>query len=261
MNDISSTITTARNVMSDEEFDRRYAELRRTYGDSTREAGVRREQELARFFYVSGKTQENIAERTGVFRTTVGRRILFGQFLDFEPAGSKSNSALKTLNERRFRELWQQTEAAGKNDRQRFRAVLDLLAQDATLAKARSGKVDLSRSILDDHSHFADGKWHDATALAEALGEAKDIADAALEKLGTHKTYKCKLETKPAGTSYKFRIFRQHDPVSIIELVEELSPIIEDLKNLGKRDRARYSPAQITEAAGRLQKLLDKWRA
>jgi hypothetical protein len=93
------------------------------------------EQELARFFYSSGWTQEHLAEKVGVNQKTISRRVLFGQFLDFRPAGLKSDSALKALSEASFRKFWDQTESAGKNDRQRFQAVLDLLAHDATLAK------------------------------------------------------------------------------------------------------------------------------
>jgi len=251
-------ISTPRNVMSDEEFDRGYAELLRIYGDSGKEAPIRREQELARYFYSSGWTQEHLAERIGGSPAHVGKRVRFGQFLDFCSADQKSFLPTKTITEFGFRTLWQQTDAKG-NDRQRFQAVLDLLAAKATLAASPKANpaTDLAKDIAT--SSFADGKWHPVERLAETYGETKAIADAALDKVGKNKSYKCKLETKPVGNSYKFRLFRQHEAVSVTELVEKLRPLVKDLLEEGKKGPARISGMTVTVLANRLGKFLDEW--
>lgn len=257
------------NRMTEAQYDEARAKLRETYGDSKREAqirgGIRYEQELSQLFYRSGLTQEMLAKKEGMSDKWIEQAIRFGRFLDYRATARKSISDTADLAEFKFRTLWFQTKSLGKNERQRFEAVLDLLGHDATLAKdkpnATSKEKDaLSKKILEEHASFANGKWHALPKLMEELGESEKVADAAIKKIGANKNYKYRLETKPAGTSYKFRLFSEHEAVSFVEIVEELSPIIEDLKNLGGRDRARYSPLQIAGAAVRLEKLLEKWR-
>ncbi|MDX0657913.1 hypothetical protein GOD21_12870 [Sinorhizobium medicae] len=82
-----------------------------SWGNVPADAGIRFEQELARLFYRSGWTQEELAAKEGKNQSWVSRQVLFGAFLNFMPMGIKSDSALKTLSERRFRALWQKTGA------------------------------------------------------------------------------------------------------------------------------------------------------
>jgi transcriptional regulator with XRE-family HTH domain len=107
-----------------------HAELRERYGGSSREAAVRYEQELARLFVASGWSLAELAEKEGVSKSRIGSMITFGRFLDFASAttASESENSLETLSERRFRTLYQRTDHSEVNERIRFRAVLELLA-------------------------------------------------------------------------------------------------------------------------------------
>jgi hypothetical protein len=63
--------------MTDAEYDLERERIRSTYGDSTSEAGVRFEQELARLFTKCGWSQEQIAAKENMSQQWVaGRKIL-----------------------------------------------------------------------------------------------------------------------------------------------------------------------------------------
>ena len=92
------------NRMSPDDYEAERARLREAYGDSNKEAGARFEQELARLFYRSGWTQEELAKKEGLKQPTVCQRLQFGRFLDFIASGNKTeNPAFSKLTERRFR--------------------------------------------------------------------------------------------------------------------------------------------------------------
>jgi hypothetical protein len=238
--------------MTVEEYTKRRAELRERYGDNAREAGIRREQELARLFYVSGWSERELAEQEGVGKTTVHQWIAFGRFLDFAlvAGATKSQNGLKTIKAKPFRTLYAQTDPSG-NERQRFTAVLDMLA-----APSSTVPRDLAKDI--EAGQFVDGKWHLLADLATAFDEDPKVATAALEKLG--KGSKHKLETKAVGNSFKFRLFKQERPIAVQEIAEKLGPIVKDLLTEGKKGPARINGMAVTVLANRLQKLLDEWR-
>ena len=74
-------------------------------------------------------------------------------------------------------------------------------------------------------------------------------------------------ERRPAGTSYKYRIFssgsrRGQTPVKMVagpELITQLRPIIEDLKHHGKQTSTTINIIGVAQQAVRLQRLLDEW--
>jgi hypothetical protein len=246
---MSDIINFRPNRMTDEEYARRRAELRERYGDSSREAGVRREQELARLFYVSGRTMEELARDEGKRPRWISYQVVFGRFVDFAvgSADPKSVFGQNTINEWRFRTLFAQTDTKG-NERQRFLAVLDALGLPS--AKPRDLVKEIAAHVL------ADGKFHPFADLVAALDADPDAVDAALKKAGKDK---CKLETRLAGKSFKFRLFKQERPIAADEIAEKLGPIVQDMLTEGKKGPARISGYAVTILANRLQKLLAEW--
>ena len=88
-------------------------------------AGARFEQELARLFYRSGWTQEELAKKEGLKQPTVCQRLQFGRFLDF--IGTTNNPAISKLTQSKFNGkngYWSRTDKIESNERIRFKAVL-----------------------------------------------------------------------------------------------------------------------------------------
>ena len=69
--------------MTAAQFDAERTRLRGLYGDSRKEAGARYEQALARLFYQSGWTLNELAKREGKGKSPVSQLLIFGRFLWF----------------------------------------------------------------------------------------------------------------------------------------------------------------------------------
>jgi transcriptional regulator with XRE-family HTH domain len=80
------------------------------------------QQELARLFYRSGWTQEELAKKEGKSRQWIDQRLRFGRFLEFATSGSFSqNPGFSKLTDRRFRDYWSRTDKTESNERIRRR--------------------------------------------------------------------------------------------------------------------------------------------
>lgn len=112
--------------MTESEFDREYAGLVETYGNSAREANGKREQEFAKLFHRSNWNQTELARKLDKSQSYFQQQIKFGDFLENAMALNSEN-LLISLTERKFRGLWAQTDH-DDDDRIRFRAVLEMLA-------------------------------------------------------------------------------------------------------------------------------------
>ena len=110
---------------TDYEHDR--AAIRETYGDSSQQAGAKRDQALAKLFYRSGWMQEELAKVEGVTQKTISQRLLFGRFLNFIPAGINLETAHFKLTEGAFQRNWKRIDKNETNERIRFGAVRRLI--------------------------------------------------------------------------------------------------------------------------------------
>ncbi|MCH8852844.1 MAG: hypothetical protein IID41_09375 [Planctomycetes bacterium] len=67
-------------------------------------------QELAKLFYASGWTQQELADKEGKSQQGIGQHLRLGMFISwFTTTGSKHENLPKNLTERRFRSYWEQT--------------------------------------------------------------------------------------------------------------------------------------------------------
>src|SRR5262245_45381424 len=78
-------------MMPDQELDLRWSAIRDQLAARRESADAYRDQELSRLFHECGWTQERIAERMRQAQPWVSRRLIFGAFLSFMPAGIKTD--------------------------------------------------------------------------------------------------------------------------------------------------------------------------
>jgi hypothetical protein len=109
--------------------------------------------------------------------------------------------------------------------------------------------------------HFADGKWRpEATLVAKVCPEDPDHVRSTLGRMSYHTGYHgVRAEQKRVGLEIQWRVIKLDKTISVIVLVEKLSPIVAALKEEGKRSVVTMSPTKVALLAGRLGKLLHEW--
>lgn len=241
--------------MTEAEFTRECAVLQDTYGDADgKEAKPKCQQEWARFFCLSGWTKEQIAAKRGKSPRLVAYLLLFGRFLNFGTSGSNGdNSSFQRLSERQFRALWNRTVDDGDNERIRFQAVIRLM-EEPKAPKPRSAKVLLEQ--VAEHG-YADGSAHRIDTILAKFPEAEhDAVIAALD--GQCRAMKWERSSTKQGKSM-YRSVQYDRMISSLTVANELGPLIEELKEQGKRNTATISPGTVAYNAALIQELIDKW--
>lgn len=237
------TVVTGR--MSEAVYDVARAELRETYGDTIEQAGARFEQELARLFYRSGWTQDELAKKEGKGKSWISQRLIFGRFLTF----AADSTMVEKLTERRFRDYWERTES-GPNERARFGEVIKLMQAPKRPAIGEAIK-----------ESFADGKWHGVATIAKGIDADEDHVRETLDRITRKNTtyFGCKAEKKYVGRDAAYRIFKIDRTISSAEIAEKLAPILSGLEAQGKKTLATMSPGKVSILAHELRKLLKEW--
>jgi hypothetical protein len=245
------------NRMTQAEYERERERIKETYGDNSRDAGARREQELARLFYRSGWTQEVLAKMEGKSQSHLAKMLRFGRFLEFSSMELNSDSSPSNLSERKFRDYWERTDKEENNERIRFRAVLDLINEETRLGQSTAPKFAVGRALVEK---FADGKWHARETIGKAFPETPptDI-DAVLYHMHAKGTYGCRLEKRKNGRSFDVRIFRKVREVPAGELKEKLGPLIKQIEAEGRKNAATLSVSTVALLGVQLRKLLEEW--
>lgn len=250
-------LETSPNRLTRGAYERERAEIRTAYGNSSGEAGAKRDQALAKLFYRSGWTQEELAEVEGKPRRYLARKLKFGQFLEFienGPMGPNSDIAVFKLTERKFRGYWERTEKGNGNERKRFQVVIDLMADSAVHAKPR-GYV--KSQIMDK---FADGKWHLVGTIARKLDADEGLVEDSLKRLCEPSSQTAaRAEKRKVGTHLEYRVFRKQQVVGQTEAETKLRPIIDQLQAQASQTAGTMSNAAISHAAHELRLWLDKW--
>ena len=102
-------------------------------------------------------------------------------------------------------------------------------------------------------------KWRSAREVAHRAGIAEGDVARVIHVIRTTHKHRAKVETKRVGKETHYRIFKQDKTVSVNELTEKLTPIIEGLMAEGKKNMATMVPATVAMLAAKLKRLLDEW--
>jgi hypothetical protein len=80
-----------------------------------------------------------------------------------------------------------------------------------------------------------------------------------MHNIKTNRKHHVRVEVKKVGKEIHYRIFKQDKTVSVDELTEKLTPIIDGLIAEGKKNMATMVPATVAMLAAKLKRLLDEW--
>jgi hypothetical protein len=250
--------------MTEAEYDCERAKLSELYGESDAQLKAKRDQAFAAFFHRTGWTQEQLAKKEGKSQFWVMTRLRFGRFLSFKSTDLNHETLPANLTERRFRSYWERT--SGGNERQRFTAVMKLMAEEIQLVAPI--KESIWRDIVDE---FGDGKWHPAAEIADKLKTSTTHVMNSLcpmeAKTNAPPYDGARCERKQKGTEHQFRIYRGGTKgaalermISSEELAEKLGPILKALNiEADKKVAGLIAPVIIRTIANDLQKCLTEW--
>jgi hypothetical protein len=254
---MNSAVIAMHGRMTEADYDRERAKIAPTKREAQQQGGIRWEQELAALFYRSGWTQEQLAEKEKKSRPYIGQLMQFGRFLAFADASANAENLPNNLSISRFRHYFDRTERGNGNERIRFKATLEMMRSETVLSRSH---VKLNHG-LEIKKQFANGKWHAAETIAEAIDAPKDQVERTLDLMWQRGTYNTKTERKKVGAGFHYRIFDQDQDrtVSLAELIEKLTPIIQELEAEGQKHIARSVPITCAQCAVRLQRLLESW--
>jgi hypothetical protein len=256
------------NIMTREEFVGRWTEIQKTYGTTRQTAGARFEQTIGELFHASTErswTQEMIAAEVGLSTRRVYQLLTFGAFLSFCTAVQNGHLAAfkQPLTENRFRSFWTQTKDFAGNDRKRWQKTWELIlaAEQDEAAGGRKTPRDFAPQRQALGKKFSDGKWHDASTIANELDIDEELlaAIAASANKFRLKDFPYELEDKPYGRSKRYRIFRTDQQLSRQRVLEELAPIADGLLEQGKKNGVTISVVAVARLAHQLKTLMAKW--
>lgn len=233
--------------MSDREYQRERERIREVYGDNKSEAGIRWEQALAKLFYASGWTQEELAAQEGKSQQYIALRLRFGRFLSF----SANTTSCSNVPEGRFRKYWEQTSGS---DIRRFAQVAEMIQKDN---KPRG----INRNALMDQIRdlYSNGKWHSTEAIANRVGKDQGEVERTLAGAASRGHRRFRIERRRRGRDFQYCIYPMDKTVSSVELSEKLGPVILQLRAEGRKNMATIAIAKIAEIAAELQVMLDDW--
>lgn len=101
--------------------------------------------------------------------------------------------------------------------------------------------------------------WRSAKEVSDRAQIAECDVARVIHVIRTSHKHRAKVETKRVAGKIHYRIFKQDKTVSVDELTEKLTPIIDGLIAEGKKNMATMVPATVAMFAAKLKRLLNDW--
>jgi len=236
-------------MMSMVEFEAEKARLLAQYGSTSREAGQRRAQALARLYARSGWSERAIAEKEQQSQKTINFLARFGRFLLVS-----TNCTHEGLSEGRFRSYWQQTDKSATEE-VRFAAVAALLAEDQT--PTRVDVLRLGKTIV---AQFSDGKWHRVQEIAEKLETDVQTVMPLLDRMVTQGLYKTHTERRPSAHGLaSYRIVKGgNKTINLTAFYAETKPILDEMEQLISGHHVHFSQEVMGVLFTRFRQKIDQ---
>src|SRR5262245_40370630 len=127
----------------------------------------------------------------------------------------------------------------------------------SNLNGARAPLPGLAQAIID--GCIGRRRWHSLEDIAGVAGVSRDDAQRVMHNIKTNRKHYVRVEVKKVGRETRYRIFKQDKTVSVDELTEKLTPIIDGLIADGKKNIAKMGSATVAMLAAKLKRLLDEW--
>lgn len=244
--------------MTPSTFKRRMKTIREQFPENGRASF---DQEVCACYYESGMKLREIADLEGVSKTKVGNRCRFGRFL----SSFSEVKVLENLTELTFRKLWPGIKGHSDGEPGRFKEIVNQLQENPELVKVKP-RLGGGDSIA---SEFGDGKWHTRSDMEDNLGLDRKALMARLKTItknqhkGSHmieyREYRIKPGPKRTCVDREYRIVRAtgEEVINREVLLNELTPVIDELLAAGRIHRAHQSPAYIIDIANKLRNRLD----
>lgn len=118
--------------------------------------------------------------------------------------------------------------------------------------KPRAFKKPIMDPLL---AQFADSRWYTVEAIQRKIEAPAEEIVSVLNYVDNNYKVLYVVHKKQD----KFRISSLHKTVSVGLILEELLPIIENLKAEGRKPTAKWSPGTIARIARELELILEGW--
>lgn len=125
---------------------------------------------------------------------------------------------------------------------------------DKTTRKARQPGSAQERMI----QIYSDGRWHTVSDVADKMDETIGNVQALIDTALSNGRPRARAKWEQKKGSYRL-LFPTEKMISVGVLVEELTPIIRELREQGARRMETVSTSTIAIAAANLDKLLKEW--
>ena len=216
-----------------------------------------RDQELAKLFYDSGWTQQELADKEGKSKKWVDFRTRFGRFINWANIAKGTTGTFRQVlptnfTERSFRALWEQT--SGTKEDARFRKVLNMIKEGESYYTPREKtRIKIVDACSDGELRSIEEITKEAgvTTVEQTQGAIGRLLQAGL----------CVKVDTGQGSRYAIRKGEGRSSIDTAVLkhaIKRAQALIRSIIKSATGDEARYSATGVALNAGELRDIMNE---